>query len=216
MTVGQDGGGSNTGHRIASPSIKLSLKGRMARHDQWLRFQPSRLPWHERKARAIVGRPRHRAEIAAARAGIEPQHDNTAKMLGQPFHRDARLLDAGRGQGGRVHALEEQARPETVLYHKKQVELYAERVSEADSRFTALTEIFRLDLRRWLAHTDDPKREIVFADPVRGRVDRAEAPRVYNIGVVYRLRRESDAKAPWHRARVVVTRKGIRRIDPIA
>jgi hypothetical protein len=115
----------------------------------------------------------------------------------------------------RLHVLEEQARPETVLYHRKQVEVYADRVKEADPRFAALTEIFRLDLRRWLAHTDDPKREIVFADPVRGRVDRAEAPRVYNIGVVYRLRRDGDDKAPWHRARVVVTRKGIRRIDPI-
>lgn len=116
----------------------------------------------------------------------------------------------------RHHQLEEQARPETVLFHKKQVEVHADKVRQADPRFAALTEIFRLDLRRWLAHTDDPKREIVFADPIRGRVDRAEAPRVYNIGIVYRLRRDGDDKAPWHRSRVVVTRKGIRRIDPIA
>ncbi len=116
----------------------------------------------------------------------------------------------------RHHQLEEQARPETVLFHKKRVEVYADRVNDADARFSALTEIFRLDLRRWLAHTDDPKREIVFADPIRGTVDRAEAPRVYNIGIVYRLSREKDQNVPWHRARVVVTRKGIRRIDPIA
>jgi len=112
--------------------------------------------------------------------------------------------------------LEEQARPETVLFHRKRVDVFADRVNRADSRFSALTEIFRLDLRRWLAHTDDPKREIVFADPTRGVVNRAEAPRVYNIGIVYRLQREGEETASWHRARVVVTRKGIRRIEPIA
>ncbi len=113
----------------------------------------------------------------------------------------------------RLHPLEEQARPETVMYHRKEVALNAERVAQADPRFQTLTEIFRLDLRRWLAHTDDPKREIVFADPAEGKVGAAIAPRVYNIGVVYRLRRDDDIDAPWHRVRIVVTRKGIRRID---
>jgi hypothetical protein len=116
----------------------------------------------------------------------------------------------------RVHALEEQARPETVLFHRKEVELKADRIAKADARFTALTEIFRLDLRRWLAHTDDPKREIVFADPVEGTIGAAIAPRVYNIGVIYRLRRDDELDTPWHRVRIVVTRKGIRRIDRVA
>ena len=65
-------------------------------------------------------------------------------------------------------------------------------LARADERFTALTEIFRLDLRRWLAHTDDPKRKIVFADPESGSVECAIAPRVYNLGIVYRLRRAGD------------------------
>ena len=116
----------------------------------------------------------------------------------------------------RVHALEEQARPETVLFHRKEVELKADRIAKADARFTALTEIFRLDLRRWLAHTDDPKREIVFADPIEGTIGAAIAPRVYNIGVIYRLRRDDELDTPWHRVRIVVTRKGIRRIDRVA
>lgn len=115
----------------------------------------------------------------------------------------------------RLHPLEEQARPETVIFHRKKCRLNAAAIAQADPRFTAVTEIYRLDLRRWLAHTDDPKREIVFADPVEGKVGSAIAPRVYNIGVIYRLRREDDPSAPWHRIRIVVTRKGIRRIDPV-
>lgn len=115
----------------------------------------------------------------------------------------------------RRHALEEEARPETVLFHKKDVKVKTARVREVDPRFDAITEILRLDLRRWLVHTDDPKREFVFADPDTGVIGSAVAPRVYNLAVVYRLRREGELNTPWRRARVVVTRKGIRRIDPI-
>lgn len=115
----------------------------------------------------------------------------------------------------RKHPLEEQARPEKVLWHRKVVRLSAAELARADDRFDALTEIFRLDLRRWLAHTDDPKRKIVFADPDEGRVQSAMAPRVYNLGIVYRLRKPGDESAAWHRIRVVVSRKGIRRIDHI-
>lgn len=112
------------------------------------------------------------------------------------------------------HPFEEQARPETVLFHKKSVVLHRDRIAAADPRFEALTEILRLDVRRWLVHTDDPKRRFVFADPDAGVLDTATAPRVYNIAVVYRLRREGE-QAPWHRVRVVVSRKGIRRLDLI-
>ncbi len=118
----------------------------------------------------------------------------------------------------RRHDLEEQARPETVLFHRKEVTLSRDRIASIDERFDALTEILRLDLRRWLAHTDDPKREFVFADPTTGAVGSAVAPRVYNLGVVYRLRQcgpDSPKTCAWHRARVVVTRKGIRRIDMV-
>ncbi len=114
----------------------------------------------------------------------------------------------------RRHVLEEQARPETVLFHRKEVLLKRDRIAAADPRFDALTEILRLDMRRWLVNTDDPKRSFVFADPDAGVLGRAMAPRVYNIAVVYRLRHEGEA-APWHRVRVVVSRKGIRRVETI-
>jgi hypothetical protein len=115
------------------------------------------------------------------------------------------------------HAFEEQARPETVLFHKKTVTLQRDRIRAADPRFEALTEILRLDVRRWLVHTDDPKRRFVFADPDQGVLGAATAPRVYNIAVVFRLARVGapPGESPWHRVRVVVSRKGIRRIDAI-
>lgn len=115
----------------------------------------------------------------------------------------------------RVHAFEEEARPERILWHHKTITVEGEELGTGDERFRALTEIFRLNVRRWLEHTDDPKRKIVFADPALKKVFTATAPRAYNIAVVYRLRRKGDTNAVWHRNRVVVTRKGILRIDPI-
>lgn len=118
----------------------------------------------------------------------------------------------------RSSALEEEARPETVLYHKKMVTVDRALVRAVDARYDAITEVYRFDLRRWLAHTDDPKRQFAFADPKAGVVARASAPRVYNLGIVYRLKRVGDPSdaGRWRRVRVVVSRKGIRRIEPIS
>ncbi|MBX7192032.1 MAG: hypothetical protein K1X94_08240 [Sandaracinaceae bacterium] len=126
------------------------------------------------------------------------------------------VLDVRRAT--RVSALEEEARPETVLYHKKTVVVDRALVRSLEPRYDAITEVYRFDLRRWLAHTDDPKRQFAFADPERGVVARASAPRVYNLGIVYRLKRANDASddGKWRRVRVVVTRKGIRRIESIS
>jgi hypothetical protein len=132
----------------------------------------------------------------------------------------------------RAHALEEQARPERVLWHQKTVTLDGERGSgeraPGGTDFSMLTEIFRLNLHRWLQHTDDPNRKVVFADPEDALVYQVTTRRVYNISVVYRLRSggppgtastTASARAagatPWHRIRVVVSRKGIERIDAV-
>ena len=116
----------------------------------------------------------------------------------------------------REHALEEHARPETVLWHQKTVEMSPRREGRLPSPM--MTEIFRLNIGPWLAHTDDPNRTITFADPDEGVVCSVTARRVYNINVVYRLRKVSGKDAAdlgWRRIRLVVSRKGIERIDPI-
>ena len=122
----------------------------------------------------------------------------------------AEVLEARRMT--RRHPIEEEARPETVLWHAKTVSLDGALIGDP---FEGLLEVFRLDLSRWLTHTDDPKNRIMYADPERGKLATVTAPRVYNIAVVYRLN-HGGTSTPWHRSRVVVSRKGIRRIDSIA
>lgn len=114
----------------------------------------------------------------------------------------------------REHPLEEQARPEQVLYHRKRMEVARPPGNVDLVEFPQLTEILRLNVRQWLQHTDDPNRKIAFADPRDARIYAATARRVYNVNVVYRLRR-GDEPTAWRRLRLVVTRKGIERIDAI-
>jgi hypothetical protein len=111
-------------------------------------------------------------------------------------------------------ALEEEARPERVLWHQKTITTAPAAGEGGQVDFPMVTEIFRLNIRRWLAHTDDPNRKIFFADPDDVRVYSATARRVYNLNVVYRLQ-SGEAEAPWQRIRVVVSRKGIERIDSV-
>jgi hypothetical protein len=76
----------------------------------------------------------------------------------------------------REHALEEHARPETVLWHQKTVEVEPRRQGRLPS--PVMTEIFRLNIGPWLAHTDDPNRTITFADPDEAVVCSVSARRV--------------------------------------
>ncbi len=89
----------------------------------------------------------------------------------------------------------------------RRVSIAAGQKGAGSGDFPMMTEIFRLNLRRWLSHTDDPNRKIVFADPEDARVYSATARRVYNVNVVYRLS-TSGSDSPWHRLRMVVSRKG--------
>ncbi len=113
----------------------------------------------------------------------------------------------------REHPMEADARPESVLWHEKAVTV-SPAAGNGRIRSPMLTEIFRLNLRPWLTHADEPKRKIVFADADDGGIYSATARRVYNINVVYRVRKKGE-ETTWHRIRVVVSRKGIDRIDPI-
>jgi hypothetical protein len=109
-----------------------------------------------------------------------------------------------------------------VLWHAKTVRA-GPRVARSSSidllgagSRTGVTEILRLDLSRWLAHTDDPKSRLVLV----GEDDQVRVihpPRVYNLNVVYRWAPEGaeGAQAEWRRLRVVVSRKGIARLERI-
>ena len=114
----------------------------------------------------------------------------------------------------RAHRLEESARPETVIHHRKVVTVQPLDEDPSTLRASALREIVRLHIGEWLENTDDPKQRVVMADPTLGSLITSKARRVYNVNILYRLQALSEAPR-WNRVRVVVARSGIVRVDAI-
>ena len=103
---------------------------------------------------------------------------------------------------------------DSILYHRKATTVDAALVRDIDPRFESLTEILRLDVARWLAHTDDPSRSVTLADPESGVLIKSTLPRAYDVTILHRLA-PTGVDTPWSAARVVLSRKGIRRVDQL-
>ena len=108
--------------------------------------------------------------------------------------------------------LQELVGPQSILRHTKTVHVRADAMETTASEFPSLTDVMRVDISRWLAHTDDAKRTVTLADPEAGALFESKLPRAYDITVVYRLAATDAQDAPWQVARIVVSRNGIRRV----
>jgi hypothetical protein len=108
--------------------------------------------------------------------------------------------------------LQELAGPESILCHRKIVRARTETMRVLAPEFAELTDVLRVDVSRWLTHTDDAKRTVTFADPEAGELFQSKLPRAYDVIVVYRLTDADHPDAEWQVARIVVSRNGIRRV----
>jgi hypothetical protein len=106
------------------------------------------------------------------------------------------------------------ARPQRALRHAKIMTLDGRGVYRDGEPYRGVVEVCRVDMSRWLAHTDDPKRQVQFADPVAGDVVVQKAARVYDVLLCCRAWVDDAPASSWQCLRVVVSRKGIQRIDP--
>lgn len=123
-------------------------------------------------------------------------------------------VHAIRGEAFR-DTLQEMAAPESVLHHRKEIRLRPEAIAGVDPRFSALTEVVRMDVSSWLTHTDDAKRSVTMADPELEQLFTSKLPRAYDVIAVYRLRGHPGVGDAWQSARFVVGRSGIRRISAL-
>ncbi len=101
---------------------------------------------------------------------------------------------------------------DSILYHRKAMTVDAGLVRSIDPRFESLTEILRVDVARWLTHTDDPTRTVTLADPESGELVKSSLPRAYDVTILHRVA-PVGVNTTWSAARVVLSRKGIRRVD---
>ncbi|MEZ4442584.1 MAG: hypothetical protein R3B72_26055 [Polyangiaceae bacterium] len=110
---------------------------------------------------------------------------------------------------------DDDAHPVDVVRHRTTMEVAGPVLYQSDGPYAGLVEVCRLDLAGWLRHTDDPKRRVVFADPETESVYSERAPRCYTIDLLHRVTSERGDPGPWRKGRVVVSRKGIRRLEPV-
>ena len=108
--------------------------------------------------------------------------------------------------------LQELAGPESILRHYKSVNFRTDAIRRTAPEFGSLTDVMRVDISRWLAHTDDAKRVVTLADPEAGELFESKLPRAYDVTVIYRLANTNAPDADWQVARIVVSRNGIRRV----
>ena len=103
---------------------------------------------------------------------------------------------------------------DSILHHRKATTVDAGLTHSIDPRFDSLTEILRVDVARWLTHTDDPSRTVTLADPESGELVKSSLPRAYDVTILHRLS-PTGVETNWSAARVVLSRKGIRRVDQL-
>lgn len=103
---------------------------------------------------------------------------------------------------------------DSILHHRKEMIIDVGVMRSIDNRFESVTEILRVDVARWLTQTDDPSRSVTLADPETGKLVKSSLPRAYDVTILYRLA-PVGVNATWSAARVVLSRKGIRRVDQL-
>lgn len=118
----------------------------------------------------------------------------------------ARLRDAGEPP-----LFAEQRGEEDVIHYRRKLRVDGERAQAQAPEMTAIDEIVRLNVTRWLRRMDDPVRALLrLTDD--GRIGVVTATKTYRVILIVRC---GDDEPRYEKFAVVLTRDGIDRIEPI-
>lgn len=104
---------------------------------------------------------------------------------------------------------------EEVLHHRQLIELARKQDSRMPSDY-GVQQILRLSLDHLLARLDETETSVRVFDTEACRFERKALARVYHLNVIVRVRSLEPAESALHRARVVLNRNGIVRIEKVA
>ncbi len=101
---------------------------------------------------------------------------------------------------------------ESVMQYEKQVRINSGKIYETHERLAAVDDIFRIQVGHWLHHMDDPRKMLL---DVRddGRLDAVKARRGYHVNMVVRLHSDTREIEQIQRARLILSRRGIERLE---
>jgi hypothetical protein len=103
---------------------------------------------------------------------------------------------------------------ENVLHYRRRVEFNGVETSTFDTQF-GIQEIVRVSLSDVLARLDDHIDVVAHWDEKSGSFVRSELPKVYHLNLVYRVRQEGSQESFLRRARIVLNREQIVRIEHV-
>ena len=103
---------------------------------------------------------------------------------------------------------------ENVLHYRRRVELNGVETATFDAQF-GIQEIVRISLSDVMARLDDQIDVVAHWDEKSGSFMRSDLPKVYHLNLVYRVRQDGTNESFLRRARIVLNRKKILRIEHI-
>jgi hypothetical protein len=100
---------------------------------------------------------------------------------------------------------------EDVIHYRRQLRVDGERARVHGPEMSAINEILRLNVGRWLRRMDEPTRELYRLEP-GGAIGRVEALKTYRVTlIVARTRRGTEPR--YQKYVLVLTRSGILRVE---
>ncbi len=101
---------------------------------------------------------------------------------------------------------------EKIILYRKKINLKSKFLKKyEDRKLKAISDIFRFDITRFLSKMDDPKKTLYTLTP--NGYKKISGKRVYHLNLILRIVRNKEEQLK--RFRLVLTKKGIDRIEPV-
>jgi len=102
---------------------------------------------------------------------------------------------------------------DSILHYERDTAVHTAAIYRSHERSEAIDDILRVEITRWLRHMDNPLKTILALQPDRSDVLSLKAMRVYHVNLVVRLTARDRAETFLHRARLILTQRGIERLE---
>lgn len=110
-----------------------------------------------------------------------------------------------------ITEIENDWRSERVIYYVKEIVLKPAELLKHQSRKTAVTDIMRFSIRNFLWKMDEPQSELFYLKGDRSEI--IQGHRVYHVNIIVKF--TSSASVRYERIRLILTRNGIKHIEPV-
>ncbi|MHA1732114.1 MAG: hypothetical protein ACTSU5_09225 [Promethearchaeota archaeon] len=114
--------------------------------------------------------------------------------------------------------LERTMKPENILFYKKRITLFANKILETHSRQRNVHDIMRFSIQRFLTFADKAYTSHEVLDGGTGKVKDVVSAKVYHLSVIQKMTASSEKTrnaTVIHRYRVIIDKNGVKRVEKV-